>query len=89
MLLQVARSHADQPDRPASSPRQGRLAARIDDGAVDRVVAATRTEGSGYRMSGCGRLMAAIADDARIMAAPVEAAFQQRVARLIGHLQGR
>ena len=31
-LLQMARSHADQPNQPASSLKQERLAARIGDG---------------------------------------------------------
>ena len=85
-LLQVARSHADQPDRPASSLKQERLAARIDDGTLDRVVAATRKEGSCYRMEGSGRLMAVIADDASIMAAPAGTAFQPRLIGLVERL---
>ena len=85
-LLQVARSHADQPDRPASSLKQERLVARIDDGALDRVVAAARKKGSCYRMTGCRCLMAALADDARIIAGPAEAAFQSRLAGLVNQL---
>ncbi len=37
-LLQVARSHADQPDQPASSLKPERLVAGIRDSALDLVV---------------------------------------------------
>jgi hypothetical protein len=52
-LLQVARSHADRPDHKAPSLKQERLVAGINDSALDRTIADTRTEGLAYRLSGC------------------------------------
>jgi len=85
-LLQVARSHADQPDQPASFLKQERLAAGIGDGALDRVVAATHKEGLSYRVPGCQQMMAAVAEDARRMAAPADPAIKERLNRLLGAL---
>lgn len=85
-LLQVARSHADQPDQPASSLKQERLVAGIGDSALDGVVAATHKEGTSYRLPGCRRLMDAIADDARLMAVRAEPSTKQRLKRLLDDL---
>ncbi len=85
-LLQVARSHADQPDQPASSLKQERLVAAIGDGALDRVVAATQKEGRSYRVPGARHLMAAIAEDAQLMAAPADAATKERLRPLLDAL---
>ncbi len=82
-LLQMARSHADQPNQPASSLKQERLAARIGDGDLDRLVAGTHKEGLSYRVSGSRQLMTAIAGDARLMAVPVDNATKERVKRLL------
>jgi len=85
-LLQVARGHADQPGQPASSLKQERLAANIRDGSLDHVVAATRKQGASYCLPGCGQLLAAIAEDGRIMAAPAEPAARGRLKLLLAKL---
>lgn len=85
-LLQVARSHADQPDQPASSLKPERLVAGIRDSALDLVVGATHKEGLSYRLPGSNHLMSAIADDAQIMAAPVDSASKERLKRLLDAL---
>jgi uncharacterized protein Yka (UPF0111/DUF47 family) len=85
-LLQVARSHADQPGQPASSLKQERLAAGVRDGNLDQMVAGTRKVGTAYRLPGSGHLIAAIADDARIMAAPAELATHDRLIILLKNL---
>lgn len=85
-LLQVARSHADQPSQPASSLTQERLAARIDDGDLDRLVAGTHKEGLSYRVPGSSQVMTAIARDARLMAVPVDTATKERLKRLLDAL---
>lgn len=78
-MLQVARSHADQPDQPAPSLKQERLVAGISDSDLDLVVAGTRKEGRFYRLPGGRHLLAAIAEDARIMAGPAEPSMKQRL----------
>ena len=60
-LLQVARSHADQPDQPAPSLKQERLVAGISNSAFDQLVSGTRKEGLSYCLSGCRHILAAIA----------------------------
>jgi uncharacterized protein Yka (UPF0111/DUF47 family) len=85
-LLQVARNHADQPDQPASSLKQERVGAGIDDAGLDRAVQAAHREGELYRVPGAHQLMAAIAGDARLMAAPVDTATKKRLQQLAGAL---
>ncbi|MCW6512145.1 DUF47 domain-containing protein [Lichenifustis flavocetrariae] len=82
-LLQVARSHADHPDRPSSSLKRERLAAGIHENGLDELVAAARQDGASYRFAGCSHLMSAIMDDARIMAAPADAEKKERLALLL------
>ena len=45
-LLQVSRSHADNPDQASPSLRQERLVAGIANSAQDQTVAAARKEGT-------------------------------------------
>ena len=85
-LLQVARSHADQPDQPAPTLKQERLLAGISDSAFDQVVAGTRKEGLSYRLSGCGHILPAIAEDARIMAGLADPSIKQRLKSLLDEL---
>ena len=85
-LLQIARSHADQPDQPASSLKQERVVAGIGDGSLDRVVAGTHKDGLSYHVPGSRQLMTVIAEDARLMAVPADTATRERVERLLDAL---
>jgi uncharacterized protein Yka (UPF0111/DUF47 family) len=74
-LMQAARHHADQPDRPFSSLSEERLAAGVTDERLDAVVAGAGTAGAdAYLVPGVGGLhgdlVAAITD----MLAPLEVA---------------
>jgi uncharacterized protein Yka (UPF0111/DUF47 family) len=70
-LLQMALAHADHPDQPAPTLRQERIGCGIDDPDLDTVVAASRTMGKSCRVPGAARILARIAEDMRLMAAPV------------------
>jgi uncharacterized protein Yka (UPF0111/DUF47 family) len=85
-LLQVARGHADRPDQSAPSLKPERLMAGIADAALDRLVAAASKDGRFYRLPGCGQLLASIASDAHIMAAPADHAARQRLELLLQQL---
>ncbi len=82
-LLQVSRSHADQPDQAAPSLKQERLVAGISDSALEHVVAGAQKESLSYRLPGCRHLLAAITEDARIMAAPAEPSINERLKSLL------
>ena len=85
-LLQVARSHADQPDHTSPSLKQDRLVAGIADSALDRMVAGARRQGTSYHLPGSGELLTMLASDARIMAAPASPAAKQRLELLLKEL---
>jgi uncharacterized protein Yka (UPF0111/DUF47 family) len=85
-LLQVSRSHADNPDQASPSLRQERLVAGIANSALDQTVAGARKEGTSYRLAGCRELLAAIASDARIMTAPADTVAKQRLELLLKQL---
>ncbi len=70
-LLQMAIVHAENPEQPAASMKQERIGCGIDDPDLDTAVAASRIEGKSCRVPGAGRIMARIAEDMRLMAAPV------------------
>ncbi len=70
-LLQMAVTQADYPDRPADSLQRERLGCGISDAALDEVVGAARREGGGYRVPGAAALLARLAQEMRVMAAPV------------------
>jgi uncharacterized protein Yka (UPF0111/DUF47 family) len=82
-LLQAALAHADHPEQPADNLKRERIACGIDDLELDAMVAATRRQGARYLVPGAPRLLARIAADMRVMAAPVLAA-----GRPPGHLPG-
>ena len=73
-LLQAALAHADHPEQPADNLKRERIACGIDDLELDAMVAATRRQGARYLVPGAPRLLARIAADMRVMAAPVLAA---------------
>jgi hypothetical protein len=67
-LLQMAKAQADYPERPAN------IACGIDDTGLDQIPVTTRREGERYRLSGIAQLLKRIAQEMRVMAAPVIAA---------------
>ncbi|MDR3536496.1 MAG: hypothetical protein P4L71_08345 [Acetobacteraceae bacterium] len=75
-LLQMAATHADRPEQPAASLKRERIACGIDDEALDSMAAAARRKRGHYQIPGAARLLARIAADIRVMAAPVLAANQ-------------
>ena len=79
-LLQAALAHADHPEQPADSLKRERIACGIDDLELDGMVAATRRQGARYIVPGVPKLLAHIAADMRVMAAPVLAAGRAGVA---------
>ncbi len=70
-LLQIALTYAEHPDQPAATLKRERIACGIDDPALDTVVAGARMVGEQCRVPGASRIFARIADDMRVMAAPV------------------
>ena len=70
-LLQMALSHAEHADASATSLKQDRIACGIDDVALDDVVVEARMVGTSCRVAGAARILARIAEDTRVMAAPV------------------
>ncbi|VTZ25369.1 conserved hypothetical protein [Methylocella tundrae] len=70
-LLQMALAHAEHPEQPAPTLKRERIACGVDDPDLDVMVARARREGKLRRAPGAGRLLARIADDMRVMAAPV------------------
>jgi uncharacterized protein Yka (UPF0111/DUF47 family) len=70
-LLQMALAHADSPEQSAVSLKQERIGCGIDDPDLDGVVAASRMVGAACRVPGASKILARIADDMRLMAAPV------------------
>jgi hypothetical protein len=70
-LLQMALSHAEHPDQPAATLREERMACGIDDLQLDGVVAGARMIGNACHLTGAAQIVVRIAEDMRIMAAPV------------------
>ena len=70
-LLQMALEHAAHPKQSAPDLRQERLAAGIDDAALDVAVSGARSVGKQCRIPGANRLIQRIAEDTRLMAAPI------------------
>lgn len=70
-LLQVALSYAEHPNQPAGTLKRERVACGIDDPDLDTVVAGSRTSGKSCHVPAAARILAHIAADARLMAAPV------------------
>ena len=86
-LLQMALSHAEHPDQPAATLRGERMACGIDDSHLDSVVAGARMIGNACYVTGAAQIIVRIADDMRMMAAPVlESKPQGLAARLDGLL---
>jgi uncharacterized protein Yka (UPF0111/DUF47 family) len=87
-LLQVAIDHARHPEQPVASLRQERLGCGIDDPDLDNVTAGAHMVGTSCHVPCAARIFACIADDMRLMAAPVLAVrpeeFAARLDKLLG-----
>ncbi|KPF71349.1 hypothetical protein IP69_06535 [Bosea sp. AAP35] len=70
-LLQLASAHARDPDQPFSTLRRERTACGIDDPDLDLVIGQARTKGKSCHVAGAAKIVARIADEMRLMAAPV------------------
>ena len=70
-LLQMAVSHADHPEQSAANLKRERLAAGVDDAALDDMVDAARRQTGRYQLPGAATVMRRIANEMRIMAEPV------------------
>jgi uncharacterized protein Yka (UPF0111/DUF47 family) len=70
-LLQMALAHAEHPDQPSATLKRERIACGIDDPDLDMVVAGASMAGKSCRIVGASRILARIADDIRLMSAPV------------------
>jgi HPt (histidine-containing phosphotransfer) domain-containing protein len=70
-LLQMALARAEHPDQPAPGLKRERIACGIDDSDLDTVVKEARMIGKSCRVAGAARVVARLADDMRLMAAPV------------------
>jgi uncharacterized protein Yka (UPF0111/DUF47 family) len=70
-LLQMAMSHAEHPEQTAPTLKQERIGCGIDDPDLDTAVAASRMDGKSCHVPGAARIVARIAEDMRLMAAPV------------------
>jgi len=86
-LLQLALDHAEHPGHPAATLERERIACGVDDPDLDSAVASTRKIGKACRMQGAEKIMARIAADMGLMAAPALAAkpgeFTNRFKRLL------
>ncbi len=89
-LLQMALAHAEHPEQSAPTLKRERIACGIDDPDLDGAVAGARKVGSACSAPGAARILARIADDMRVMAAPVLAAtpgdFSARLDKLLAAL---
>ena len=85
-LLQMALAHADHPDGTPATLKRERVACGIDDPDLDAVVAGARMVGAACHVPGAARIVARIADDMRVMAAPVLAAKPEGIAARVVRL---
>jgi uncharacterized protein Yka (UPF0111/DUF47 family) len=73
-LLQMAVAHAEHPEQQAVSLKRERIACGVDNPDLDTMVEAARMEGSACRAPGAQTILQRVAEDMRVMAAPVLAA---------------
>ena len=73
-LLQLALAYAEHPEQPAFTLKAERIASGIDDPELDTVIAGARIVGKSCRVPDAARILKHIAEDMRLMAAPVLAA---------------
>ncbi len=70
-LLQLAAAHAEHPERPPASLRRERLACGIEDEGLDAMIGASAREAGADHVPGAAPLLRQIAEDVRVMAAPI------------------
>ncbi|MDR3528955.1 MAG: DUF47 family protein [Rhodopila sp.] len=87
-LLQMALAHAEHPEQATVTLKQERIGCGIDDPDLDTVVAASRMVGKSCRVPAAARIVARIADDTRLMAAPVLATKPDGLAARLDALLG-
>lgn len=87
-LLQMAVGYAEHPDQQAMTLKRERVACGIDDPALDNAIAASRMVGKLCHMPGAKRLVVRIADDMRVMAAPVLALKPEHLTKRFDDLLG-
>ncbi len=87
-LLQMAADHAEHPEQPVATLKRERIACGIDEPDFDTVVAGARMVGKSCRVAGAARIVARIADDVRLMAAPVLATQPDGLAARLDGLLG-
>ena len=87
-LLQMAADHAKHPEQPAATLKRERIACGIDEPDFDTVVVGARMMGKSCLVAGAGRIVARIADDVRLMAAPVLATKPDGLATRLDGLLG-
>ncbi len=85
-LLQMALSHAEHPEMPATALKRERIVCGIDDPDLDTVVAGARMVGKFCYVAGAARIIARIAEDMSLMAAPVLATKPEEVAERLDTL---
>jgi hypothetical protein len=67
----MALDHGEHPQQPAPTLKRERIACGIDDPELDKVVASARMIGKSCHVASAASTVARIADDMRLMAAPV------------------
>jgi uncharacterized protein Yka (UPF0111/DUF47 family) len=85
-LLQMALDHAGHPEQSAPTLKRERIACGVDDPALDAVAGEARMAGKSCRVPGAAKIFARIAEDMRLMAAPVLAAKQAGTAERLNGL---
>jgi uncharacterized protein Yka (UPF0111/DUF47 family) len=87
-LLQMALAHAAHPEQPAATLKRERIACGIDDPHLDTAVAGSHIAKGCCHIPGAGRIIARIADDMGLMAAPVIATKPDGMAARLDGLLG-
>ncbi|MGD0633325.1 MAG: hypothetical protein ABSA13_03470 [Beijerinckiaceae bacterium] len=87
-LLQMALAHAEHPEQAVATLKRERIACGIEDSGLDTVTSGSRMTGKSCFIPGAAQLVARIADDMRVMAAPVLAAKPDGLAARLDALLG-
>jgi uncharacterized protein Yka (UPF0111/DUF47 family) len=87
-LLQMAMDYAEHPEQQAVTLQHERMACGIDNPDLDTAISAARMSGNMCHMPGARQLMTRIADDMRMMAAPVLALPSNDMAKRFDRLLG-
>ena len=85
-LLQLALTYAEHPNQPIGTLKRERIACGINDPDLDTVVAGARINGNLCRVPGAARILSRIANDVRLMAAPVLATKPEGLAGRVDRL---